>query len=134
MKWSLGMFTFQRRVENWLVACFGVQTPAISKSERSHRFVEEALELAQAAGVSKSETLQLVDYVFSRRIGQVSQEVGGVLTTLAAFCYAHGLSMRECGEAELESIWDKIDQIRAKHATKPELSPLPGSANKILDA
>ena len=116
--------TFQSRVLPWLHECFG-EAVSSDKAERAHRFVEEALELVQAAGITRAECLQLVDYVYGRPAGEIAQEVGGVMTTLAAFCLAHGLSMHDAGEAELVRVWGKIDVIRAKQAAKPKNSPLP---------
>jgi hypothetical protein len=106
-------------------ACFG---PEISsdKTERNHRFVEEALELAQSCGCTASEAHQLVDYVFGRPVGEPSQEVGGVMVTLAALCLAHGMSMEQAGRVELARVWTKVEAIRAKQAAKPKHSPLPG--------
>ena len=118
---------FQARVWPWMLACFG---EAISQdtTERTHRFVEEALELAQACGCSASESHQLVDYVYGRPVGQRGQEVGGVMVTLAALCRPFGLDMHDCGDAELARVWTKVEQTRAKHAAKPKHSPLPGPA------
>lgn len=116
--------SFQARVQPWMMACFG---PEISADgiERNHRFLEEALELVQALGCSRSEAHQLVDYTFDRPLGDPKQEVGGVMVTLAAFCLAHGLDMAALGETELARIWTKVEQIRAKQAAKPKHSPLP---------
>jgi hypothetical protein len=116
---------FQSRVDDWMQACFG---PEISsdKTERNHRFVEEALELAQSCGCTASEAHQLVDYVFGRPVGEPSQEVGGVMVTLAAFCLAHGMSMEQAGKVELARVWTKVEAIRAKQVAKPKHSPLPG--------
>lgn len=115
--------TFQDRVTPWIKECFGIEV-ASDHAERSHRFLEEALELVQVAGCTKSEVLQLVDYVFDRPKGEVKQEVGGVMVTLASLCSAHGINMHECGEEELKLVWEKIEKIRAKWKTKPEHSPL----------
>ena len=116
--------SFQNRVDPWLIACFGAVI-ARDKQERAHRFLEEALELVQAAGCTAHEAHQLVDYVYGRPAGEMAQEVGGVMTTLAAFCLAHGLDMHEAGEAELARIWTRVEKIRAKQAAKPKHSPLP---------
>ena len=115
---------FQNRVAPWMQACFG---PEISSdvSERNHRFLEEALELVQAKGCSASEAHQLVDYVYSRDVGEPHQEVGGVMVTLAALCLAADLDMQQAGEDELARIWTKVEKIRAKQAAKPKNSPLP---------
>jgi hypothetical protein len=115
---------FQSRVAPWMKACFSSQIAA-DTVERNHRFLEEALELVQACGCTQSEAHQLVDYVYGRPVGEVRQEVGGVMVTLAALCLAQHISMHECGEAELARIWTCIDKIRAKQATKPKNSPLP---------
>lgn len=115
---------FQQRVKPWLDACFG---PEISndKIERNHRFLEEALELVQACGCTQSEARQLVDYVYGRPEGEIHQEVGGVMVTLAAHCLAHGIDMHDAGETELARIWTKVEKIREKQANKPKHSPLP---------
>lgn len=115
---------FQSRVAPWMQDCFG---PAISADtvERTHRFLEEALELVQACGATREECLQLVDYVYGRPVGEPSQEVGGVMVTLAALCLANGIDMHQAGETELARIWTKIEQIRAKQAAKPKNSLLP---------
>lgn len=115
---------FQQRVQPWLVACFG-EMIAGDREERNHRFIEEALELVQACGCTRSEAHQLADYVFSRPVGEKSQEVGGVMVTLAALCLAQDLDMAAAGETELARIWTKVEQIRAKQAAKPKYSPLP---------
>ena len=115
---------FQDRTSTWAGACFG-ELIAGDQKERAQRFVEEALELAQASGIPREEVLQLVDYVFGRPAGQFEQEVGGVLTTLALLCAARQVRMTVCGETELARVWDKIEAIRAKQAAKPPGSPLP---------
>ena len=119
--------SFQSRVLPWLVACFGEKI-AGDKIERNHRFLEEALELAQACDCARSEAYQLVDYVFGRDVGEKSQEVGGVMNTLAALCLAHGLDMHDAAEIELARVWTKCEQIRAKQAAKPKYGPLPQHA------
>jgi hypothetical protein len=117
----------QNRVDEWLIACFG-EAIARDKTERNHRFLEEALELVQSLGCSRSEAHQLVDYVFERSIGEPLQETGGVMVTLAALCLANGLDMNDAGEIELKRIWTKVEKIREKQANKPKHSPLPQSA------
>lgn len=115
---------FQSRVKPWMDACFGPEISA-DKIERNHRFLEEALELVQANGCTKSEAHQLVDYVYGRDIREINQEVGGVMVTLAALCLANGIDMHQGGETELARIWTKVEKIRAKQAAKPMHSPLP---------
>jgi hypothetical protein len=116
--------SYQRRVEEWLEACFPPKVRS-NRGERNHRFLEEALELAQANGCSREDALMLVDYVFSRPQGNPEQEVGGVMVTLASLCSATDLNMDEAGDAELARNWDRIEVIRAKQRSKPHGSPLP---------
>ncbi len=115
---------FQDRVKDWMAACFLAEATT-DLQERLHRFLEEALELAQASGGSREDAIALVDYVFSRPVGQPRLEAGGVMVTLAGLCSASGFDMIEAGEAELASNWERIDVIRAKRAKRPDNSPLP---------
>lgn len=123
---------FQHRVQPWMMACFG---PEISgdKLERSDRFIEEALELAQSGDYPRERVLALVDYVYGRAQGDMPQEVGGVMVTLAAFCLAHDIDMHEAGETELARVWTKVEKIRAKHAAKPTGSALPVAARRPVE-
>lgn len=115
---------YQERVYEWSKTCFGTEI-AKDKVERNHRFLEEALELVQACDITKEECHQLVEYVFNRDIGEKEQEVGGVMTTLAALCNAQGIDMEDAAETELSRVWTKLKQIRTKQANKPKDSPLP---------
>ena len=112
------MEKYQRSVKRWLYRCFG-RAIAQDVKERNHRFLEEALELVQAAGCSKNEALLLVEYVYGRPVGELKQEVGGVAVTLTALCVAQKVSLEECASGELGRIWHKMPEIRAKQLEKP---------------
>jgi hypothetical protein len=116
--------SYQSRVQEWFAACFPVSAWN-DRRERTHRFLEEALELAQSNGCSREEAKALVDYVYSRPEGLPDIEVGGVLVTLASLCTATGIDMEEAGDRELKRNWERIDLIRKKQASKPHNSPLP---------
>jgi NTP pyrophosphatase (non-canonical NTP hydrolase) len=118
---------FQSDVKQWVAACMGIEIFR-DRRERTFRFTEESLELAQACGASKADVLRLVDYVFDRPIGEIHQEIGGTMITLAALCGAHDESMNDCAKDELRRCWQNIERIRAKHFSKPirSDSPLPG--------
>lgn len=121
---------FQQRVQPWMLACFGPEISA-DKTERNHRFLEEALELVQSTGCTQSEAHQLVDYVYARPVGETHQEIGGVMVTLAALCLAIREDMDAAAETELARIWTKVEKIRAKQTAKPKHSPLPGPSDAI---
>ncbi len=118
--------SFQQRVAPWMLECFGAEIAA-DKLERNHRFFEEATELVQANGMTRSEAHQLVDYTFGRPVGDLHQEIGGVMVTLAALCLASGQDMHAAAEAELAriNVPETAAKIRAKQAAKPKHSPLP---------
>lgn len=110
--------TFQERVHAWVVDFFpehGVNVP-----ERTRRFIEEAIELAQAVGLSEAEVGRILVRAYSRPPGQPHQEVGGTMVSLAALCAAVGLDQRAEGERELERISapGMREAMRAKQAEK----------------
>lgn len=117
---------FQARVHDWMAQCF-VRPDAMLPAQRSFRFTEEALELAQASGTSREDVMRLVDYVYGRPVGAVDQEIGGVVVTLAGLANSVGLSVEYAGNAELARCVENTDKIRAKDLAKPQRSPLPGS-------
>jgi hypothetical protein len=116
--------SFQSRVVDWVIACFGEQVMR-NKAERMHRFTEEALELVQAGGLSRDDAHKLVDYVYNRPIGEFPQEVGGTMITLHALVSAFNYNVNECAEEELQRCWIKKDAIRTKQKNKPPSGPLP---------
>lgn len=121
--------TFQLLVGIWMNKCFGPDI-AMDRRERTDRVIEELFEMVQATGYDRSRILALLDYVYGRPAGELSQEVGGVMVTLAAFCYAHEVSMAECGAEELARIDspEVMEKIRAKQALKNKIHfghPLP---------
>lgn len=123
---------FQTLVRRWCVRAFG-QAVADDHRERNHRFLKEALELAQSLGCTAEDAHVLVEYVYGRPAGRPEQEVGGVMVTLAALCGAHvDLKLDMAAKQELARINrdDVMEKIRAKQAAKVKdipLSPLPGN-------
>ena len=123
------MDAFVGACADWAEECFG-PTLAGSVQERTHRFLEEALELCQASGCTAEEAHLLVDYVYGRPVGEIPQETGGVMVTLAALCAANGVSLSECALREFNRCASRIDAIREKSRRKPRNSPLPGDYPK----
>lgn len=128
--------TFQSRVEPWFLQCFPPSV-CINKIERADRFGEEAIELMQVIYVlfghlsneeSRKRSHTLVDYVHDRPVGELHQEIGGVMVTLAALCMVMGRNMHQDGETELARISEPavIDKIRKKQDSKRDIhGPLP---------
>jgi NTP pyrophosphatase (non-canonical NTP hydrolase) len=111
--------SFQQRASNWIHTCFG-KPIATDITERNFRFLEEALELVQASGFTIEQVSRLVTYTYNRPVGQLYQEVGGVMITLAALCSAHGINMEKAGETDLKNAIEKTEKIRVKWGTKPD--------------
>lgn len=118
---------FQTRVWLWVLGTFGV-SHSLDKHQRACRFLEEALELAQASGVSEEEVGILTKYTYGRPVGSFDSEAGGVMVTLSALCSAHEKDLMDIAEEELLRNWERQPQIRAKQAAKLE-GPLPGGIN-----
>ncbi|WP_303638769.1 hypothetical protein [Stenotrophomonas tuberculopleuritidis] len=125
--------SFQAGVAEWMGQCF---QPSLysDMTERGDRLLEEVLELLQARGYDSARVPTLVDYVFGRPVGEPAQEVGGVMVTLAGYCWVAGLDMHAAGDAELARINqpDVMAKIRAKQEAKNALhfdTPLPGNAH-----
>lgn len=118
------MASFQARVGDWMLACFGDEIAA-DRIERNHRFLEEALELVQANGCDVDDARALVEYVYSRPVGELAQEVGGTMVTLAALCNTFNVDVNEASETELARVWTKVEAIREKQRNKPTGSALP---------
>ncbi|MGF6440735.1 hypothetical protein [Paraburkholderia youngii] len=121
--------TFQMRSARWGTDCMGAEL-VMRKIIRVYRFFEESCELAQCLGMSASEAVSLVGYVWSRRIGEPLQEAGAAMMTLALLCQAHGIDMFAAGEAELARVSEPtlFERIRAKALAAPAGSSLPVAA------
>lgn len=65
---------------DWAMRCFG-RDHVFDVKIRSLRMAEEAIEAAQAAGISKEKMLLLVESVYAKPHGELCQEIGGVMLT-----------------------------------------------------
>jgi len=89
--------------------------------ERMLRFSEEVIELGQAEGITREQYHALVDQVFDKPVGEVEQEIGGVLVTLGSYFAVTGrdnpgiLYEREFSRCETPEV---IQRIRRKHDEK----------------
>lgn len=96
----------QTLVGRWCVAAFG-EKQTTSLPYRGIRFMEEAIETAQAAGCDQEMIHRLVDYVFARPVGQLGQELGGVGVTVLALANAAGLDADAEERAEVDRVLAK---------------------------
>lgn len=74
---------------------------------RALRVAEEAVELAQAEGLSKEKLLRLVEVVYSRPPGYPPQELGGVMLTAAVYAGITGTTPYEAFARELYRVLEK---------------------------
>ena len=112
---------FQRRVANWCAKTFK-DGMLWHRKERTLRFLEEALELVFATGlVSVPEVIDMLQYVMHRPMGEIGNEVGGNMVTLALLCEAFNEDLWVNAEKELQRIDtpEMREKIRLKHADKP---------------
>ena len=125
---------FQRRVTNWLRTTFE-GWPWSFTSERSKRFLEEALELVQAAGLERDVAHRLVDYVYDRKVGHVGQEIGGVMVTLVALADVLGVDAGRMGLEELDRIErpEVRERVRERQTEKDRAGLGSGGADMNSD-
>ena len=93
----------QARGMQWAKDCFG-DALAIVPQERASRFLEEAIELSQAAGLDRAAAMKLVEYVYGRPVGDVGQEVGGTQVALLILCEHLGVSAGAEERREFERV------------------------------
>lgn len=110
----------QRVVAGWASRVFG--TVALNIRERAMRIVEEAMEVAQAAGVD-FRTVELIGLrVFLRPSGDLEPEMGGLLVTTLAMCEVMGVDADEVERDEIERILTlNENKVREKHDGKRKL-------------
>jgi len=91
---------FQKLCARWTLEVLG----PVNAIERSFRFIEEATEMVQATGLTKEEVLRVVDYVYSRPVGEPHQEAGGVMVTLVVLCDVLGIDLGTAANQEFRRI------------------------------
>lgn len=121
----MNLFSFQARVRQWLVKCFG---PLLTekKEERNERFAEESVELLQAAGFPLERLISVAKEVYSKPPGEIGQEMAGTATTLAAMAHAYRVDLHEAVTRELDRIEqpEVMNKIRLKNLNKSRPEPL----------
>lgn len=87
----------------WAGACFG-EEHCMDQRIRAMRFLEEAIELAQAMGLEQDMVGKLSDHIYARERGEIYQEIGGVGVTLLVLAQSVGLSADACETGELRRV------------------------------
>jgi len=114
---AMGRDARQARVCEFVVTRFG--HPNMGRLERAARVIEEALEIAQAEGMTVADVAKLGNYVYSKPVGKPSQEAAGLGVALLAYCAAISVSADTVAAAEVERIFSKpAEYFRERHAAK----------------
>lgn len=118
---------FQKRAQAWFDACFVDKGATYGLDERAFRMLEEALEVFQACGLKQDDVTKLADYVFSRPVGELDDELGGLLVCISLLASAHNSTLGYLTTSALNRNWQNIAKIRGKYDVKPANTPLPGA-------
>ena len=89
----------------WAVKTFG--PIALDRDERMDRFLEEAIELAHAAGVGRLHVNRIINRVYDRPAGDIIKEVGQAQACLE--CYAESIGLSSDAEATKE--FERVQSI-----------------------
>lgn len=96
----------QKLVKGWCTQAFGTDQ-TFNLEQRGLRLTEECLEAAQACRCDPAMLHKLIDYVYSRPVGTLAQEMGGVGVTLLALGNAAGFSADQCEFNEILRVMSK---------------------------
>jgi hypothetical protein len=108
----------QKQVGEWCAAAFG-EAHATNIAQRGVRLLEEAIEAYQSCGGRADMAHHLVDFIFERPTGALSQELGGVGLTLLALAHAASLSADDEEARELARVLSKpLAEFKARNQAK----------------
>ena len=103
----------QNRVFDWVTKAFGPDH-ANHVQQRSLRFLEEAIELYQAAGGNLDQAHKLLDFIFARPVGELSKEIGAVVLSLLSVAAAAGWDADEEEQREVDRVTSKDPEVFAE--------------------
>lgn len=111
--------SLESRVAAWV--CSRIGPEYMASKERAMRCLEEAVELAQAEGISWQQTVRQVFYVLDRPSGAPMQEAGGLAVCLLGWCAANGVKLSDISRDEILRIEAKpLDSIRGSVSRKSD--------------
>jgi len=108
----------QEKIGDWVAGTFGYEVLA-DKQERNARFFEEVVELMQVRGMTVAEMVAIIHDKMTKPVGELDQEVGGVLITFLALC--------ESGDVDVDTAyaneWNRVQpmEVRNRIAAKSAL-------------
>lgn len=109
----------QAGIAEWVRRTFGSATMTLE--ERAMRFAEEAIELAQAAGLTEERVRAIVAHVYKKPAGEIGSEVGGVGITLLALAAVADVS---ADKEEVRELYRVLaiprDYFQKRHNAKAE--------------
>lgn len=104
-------------VLQWAVDSFG--PTALNRDERAARVTEEAIEVAQVEGVPLEVIQRITERVYSRPVGELGQEIGGLMVCLYALAANCGVDFDAEFRREFARVLSKPrDWWQRKHAEK----------------
>jgi NTP pyrophosphatase (non-canonical NTP hydrolase) len=104
----------------WAVITFG--SIAAEPHERALRFVEEAIELAHAAGLSGAEMTAIIGRVWARPPGDIEKEMAQAAMTLGIMSATAGINLRAVENAEFDRVQTiPKEEWQRRHAAKVDL-------------
>lgn len=107
----------QARIKQWIIQTLGNNVYQ-DKRERALRIVEEAIEVCQACEVNPAYIQRLIAHVYAKPVGEIRQEVGGVLFTALAMCENIGADYKVILQNEIERAYERGSIIAEKHNAK----------------
>jgi NTP pyrophosphatase (non-canonical NTP hydrolase) len=103
----------QENVYEWAISRFGLV--ATNVDERAARLLEEAVEIAQAAGVKLEIVERIARRTYSRPVSKdIGQEIGGCGITLLAFSEVVGCDFKN----EIDREWNRVSTLPKEYWTK----------------
>jgi hypothetical protein len=108
----------QQRAQAWVETTLSGQVTDVKT--RAARFLEEALEAAQAAGLSAADADLVLDQVYNAPPGRLYQELGGSMTTLCALASAAAMDLQNAVLEEMERMEtpEIREKVRRRQASK----------------
>jgi hypothetical protein len=100
----------------WSYLVFGDKMHMLTPKVRCLRLLEEVIELCQSENVLSSEVQTVMQQVYSKpKNPEPLSELGGVMTTLAAYAGTTGYNIEEAFFNEFLRIMDPVIMDRVRH-------------------